>query len=61
MFCSDRSALPPRPGNLIAGGGSFPPAEDRFEDHWNTVDMAVNSISEIGGEVRTERPPLVRL
>ena len=54
MFFSDRSALPPRPGNLIAGGGSFPPGEDRFEDHWNTVDMTANSIGEIGGEVRID-------
>ncbi len=54
MFFSEQSALPARPGNLIAGGGSFTPGEDQFEDHWNTVEMVTNSIHEIGGEVRID-------
>ena len=54
MFFSDRSALAPRPGNLISSGGSFTPGEEQFDEHWNTVEMSTNSIFEIGGEIRVD-------
>ena len=54
MFFSEQSALPPRPGNLIASGGSFAPGEDQFDEHWNTVEMVTNSIEEVNGEVRID-------
>ena len=54
LFFSERSAPAPRPGNLIASGGSFDPGEDQFDNNWNTVEMATNFISEWGGEVRVD-------
>lgn len=54
MFFSEQSPIPPRPGNLIAGGGSFPPGEDPFDNRWNTVEIVTNSIEETGGAVRVD-------
>ena len=54
MFFSDQTPLPPRPGNLIASGGAFTPGAEQFDKHWNTVEIATNSITEVGGEVRID-------
>ena len=54
MFFSEQSSLPPRPGNLIASGGSFTPGEDQFDEHWNTVETVTNSIEEVYGEIRID-------
>ncbi|MYF10140.1 MAG: beta-propeller fold lactonase family protein [Gammaproteobacteria bacterium] len=54
MFFSNQAPLPPRPGNLLASGGAFTPGAGQFDKHWNTVELATNAISEIGGEVRID-------
>ena len=54
MFFSEQTPLPPRPGNLLASGGAFTPGEEQFDAHWNTVEIATNAISEVGGEVRID-------
>ena len=54
MFFSDQAPLPPRPGNLLASGGAFTPGAEQFDKHWNTVELATNAISEVGGEVRID-------
>jgi len=50
MFFDDQTALAPRPGNLIASGGSFIPGQ--FGQNWNTVEIATSSIRESAGVVR---------
>ena len=62
MFFSEQSPIPPRPGNLIASRGTFTGPNFGFDDlrareagrpnNWNTVEIATNSISVTGGEVR---------
>ena len=54
MFFSEQSPLPPRAGNLIASGGSFPIGEDPFDMHWNTVEIAANSIEAVGGAIHVD-------
>ena len=54
MFFSDQAPLPPRPGNLITSGGAFTPGAEQFDKHWNAVEIATNSITEVGGEVRID-------
>ncbi len=49
MFFSEQSALPPRPGNLIASGGAF--TQGQFENNWNTVELVANFIGERNGAV----------
>ena len=52
MFFSEQSNLSPRDGNLITSGGSFAAGLDQFDNNWNTIERATNSITESNGEVR---------
>ena len=54
MFFSEQAPVPARPGNLITSGGAFTPGQRQFDNNWNTVEIATNSIVESGGEVRVD-------
>jgi len=54
MFFSEQAPHPTRRGNLITSGGSFAPGLDQFDNNWNTVEIATNSITESFGEVRVD-------
>lgn len=37
-----------------SSSGTFTPGVGQFDKHWNTVELATNAISEVGGEVRID-------
>ena len=54
MFFSEQSDPSPRDGNLITSGGRFTTGLDQFDNNWNTIETATNSITESNGEVRID-------
>ncbi|MFP6814139.1 MAG: hypothetical protein VB949_00495, partial [Pseudomonadales bacterium] len=49
LFFSEQSPLLPRAGNLISSGGTF--IAGQFDDNWNTVEIATDTIFEANGEL----------